>query len=267
MIDVVQLVSSRSARASLLSGALASAASVVLACGGGDTPAPRAPRSEMPSVTNTTGGEAPRGSVDAASGPGTEAYPMYRPGTSSIPNAAKSSSSAGAHTSGGGSETVRAGGLSDDQIVQVAHVLHTAEVDQARLAREQGKDERVRRFATTMMNDHMDADGRGYELAKRRRLAPVESATSQALKDDSDRTLEQLQRAGASFDRVYMAEEVRAHRAALETLDNQLLPAAKNEEVKSMLQSVRAKVEVHMKVAQELHDTLGNGARRRGPGR
>ena len=42
----------------------------------------------------------------------------------------------------------------------------------------------------------------------------------------------------------------------LETIDTKLLPSAKNAELKTMLQSVRPKIEAHLKEAQEIQKSL-----------
>ncbi|WP_394844083.1 DUF4142 domain-containing protein [Pendulispora brunnea] len=147
--------------------------------------------------------------------------------------------------------------MADDQILQAVHVANTGEVDQAKLAQAKAKNPRVKQFAAMMVHDHLDADAKGYDIAKSLKLTPAESSIGMQLQSEGQRTLVELRsQSGADFDRSYMDAQVKAHKDVLNAIDQQLLPNAKNNEVRAHLQTVRTKVEGHLREAQSIQASL-----------
>jgi len=148
-------------------------------------------------------------------------------------------------------------GLTDDQILQAVHIANTGGVDQGKVAQTRAKSQRVKRFASAMVRDHLDADTKGYEITKNLKLTPADSPLGTRLHDDDERSLAQLQaQNGANFDRAYIDAQVIAQKDALEALDTELLPSAKNSEVRAHLQTVRGKIELHLREAQSIQSSL-----------
>ena len=148
--------------------------------------------------------------------------------------------------------------LTDEQVLEVAHVANQAEIEQAKLAQQKAKDARVKKFAAMMVKDHRDADAKGTVMAKRNRWTLTESPVSAALKMDGDVATQQLKASsGAEFDRAYMTVQVKAHQDVLDTIDRTLMPSTQSEELRTMLENVRTKVAGHLKEAQDLVTSLG----------
>jgi len=147
--------------------------------------------------------------------------------------------------------------ITDDQILQAVHVANTGEVDQAKLALSKAKDARVKQFATMMVRDHSEADATGYNLAHRLNLSLADSTLSNQIQSNGQQTLVQLRgQGGNTFDRGYIDAQIKEHKDVLDTIDSTLLPNAKNPEVRTHLQTIRAKVAGHLKEAQSILGSL-----------
>lgn len=212
---------------------------VIAACGGRDTSVhapgssestygPSAPTTSSTSTAETTASapatDEPRADTHAASEPETMATP-----------------------------------LTDEQVLEVTHVANQGEIAQGKLAQQKAKDPRVKKFASMMVKDHGDADAKGAALAKKNQWSMTESPISTTLKSEGDTATQELKGlSGAEFDRAYVDAQVQAHRSVLDAIDRDLLPSARNEDVRTMLQTVRAKVAGHLDEAKRLSAALGS---------
>lgn len=148
--------------------------------------------------------------------------------------------------------------LSDAQIVMVADVANSAEIETSKLAQTKAKDAKVKKFAAMMVKDHGAAQKKQATLVKQAKIAPAESPLSTGLKSETDAGVKSLKDAkGADFDRAYVALQVKMHQDTLDALDKRLLPSAQNPELKTLLTEMRATVEAHLKEAKELEASLG----------
>jgi len=149
--------------------------------------------------------------------------------------------------------------LSDEQILQITHTAHAGEMAQAKLARTKAKDAKVKGFASMMLKDHNDADGKGMAVAKKSKLTPASSTESTTLETDAKQNTAAMTGAkGADFDRAYIDAQVKEHQAVLDLIDSRLLPSAKADDVKGLLQTIRPKIEAHLKAAQDLQKGLAS---------
>jgi putative membrane protein len=147
--------------------------------------------------------------------------------------------------------------LSDDQIMRVVHGANAGEIEQAKLAQSRARDARVKKLAAMMVKDHTEADAKAMSVEKMVSLTPAPSPTSTALESDALTATRVLRsQTGAEFDRGYVDTQVKEHQAVLDTLDQKLIPAARNPEVKAYLAEVRSKVAMHLQHAQELQSAL-----------
>jgi putative membrane protein len=148
--------------------------------------------------------------------------------------------------------------LSDDQILYVLHAANLAEMDQARMAQKKAKNGRVKRFAGMMLKDHGEADAKGNDVAKKVNASLTPSETSKRLESDAKQVSSNIATPkGADFDRAYIDGQVKEHRALLEAIDREFLPAVRSSEVKELLQTVRASVDNHLKEAEQIQKGLG----------
>jgi putative membrane protein len=150
--------------------------------------------------------------------------------------------------------------LTDDQILYALHAANLGEMEQARMAEKKAKNARVKRFAAMMLKDHGEADSKGNDVAKKVRASLTPSESSNRLETDAKHLSAVMSNQnGADFDRSYMNAQVKEHRAVLEMIDRELLPAVTSPDVKELLQTVRPKVEGHLQEAEQILKGLGGG--------
>ena len=95
------------------------------------------------------------------------------------------------------------------------------------------------------------------EATARLKLTPKESPTSRDLVASATATRAALaKKSGADFDRAYVDNEVAYHAAVLDMLDETLVPAARNHELKSLLESVRPAFVAHLEHARMIQSEL-----------
>ncbi len=163
----------------------------------------------------------------------------------------------GGETTPTSTDTAPAVTLTDAQILEIAHVANLGEIEQAKLAQTKAKDARVKGLAAMMIKDHKDADTKGTALAKKASLKPDASPTSSSLESDAKSTMDSLKsQTGADFDKSYVDAQIKEHQAVLDTIDQKLLPSAKNADVKAFLAEVRPKIAMHLQHSQDLQKKM-----------
>jgi putative membrane protein len=181
----------------------------------------------------------PSKTADNASGPST--------GESSAEPATQSSSSSS--SSNGESKA-----LDDAQIAAIADAANSAEVEQGKLAQSKATDSRVRTFATMMVDHHGEArrDQQALSVGKQ------DNAESKRLSEEAETALRSLQqKTGTEFDRAYIQLQCDEHRKVLQTLEQKLLPAAKDPKLEAYLVQLKPRIEAHLAQAERLQKELG----------
>jgi putative membrane protein len=147
--------------------------------------------------------------------------------------------------------------LNDPQIVTVLRAVNVAEVDQARTAVGKIQAEPVKKFAEMMIAQHGQASKNIDALDDKLGYAQTDSQLGTELGVKATQTEQQLAKANeTSIDKLYIVSQVDAHRLVLEVIDTRLVPAARNEDVKNLLQTTRPIVAGHLEMAQQILDTL-----------
>jgi putative membrane protein len=150
---------------------------------------------------------------------------------------------------------------SDAEIAHIVDSVDKAEIEQAQLAQSRAKNARVQSFAAQMIQDHTRSRNKLAELAQTGGFSPQPSDTSRTLEGTHVQTMHGLRNAdAASFDQTYMSAQVQQHRDVLNMLTDQLIPAAKNADVKTQLVSTRSLVEHHLEEAMAIQRELANSA-------
>jgi putative membrane protein len=89
-----------------------------------------------------------------------------------------------------------------------------------------------------MVRDHEAVNAQALALVKKLNVTPAPNATSAALSGQAEATMKRLAALdGATFDRAYAANEAAFHRTVNGALQQQLIPAADNGELKSLLET------------------------------
>lgn len=147
--------------------------------------------------------------------------------------------------------------LNDNEISGIVAAANKGEVEQAMLAQTKAKDARVRKFAAHMVADHTDAEKRETQLIQKAGLKNEESPVSTQLTNDSTRLMESLKtQNGPEFDRTYIDAQVKEHQQLLDMIDHKFMANVKSPELKSFLQTLRPKIEMHLRNAKEIQKSM-----------
>jgi putative membrane protein len=124
---------------------------------------------------------------------------------------------------------------------QIAHIAYTAgqlDIAASKQALAKSKNKEVLAFADQMVKDHTAVNKQALALVKKLKVTPQDNPTSQALtKQATAKRAELAKLNGAAFDKAYVNNEVAFHKTVNGALETQLIPAAQNAELKSLLQT------------------------------
>lgn len=124
---------------------------------------------------------------------------------------------------------------------QIAHIAYTAgviDIEAAKLAVEKSKDKAIVEFANDMIRDHEAVNVQALDLVKKLKVTPEDNSTSKALtKAAAEKRTELAALSGAAFDKAYIANEVAYHSQVNSALETMLIPAARNAELKGLLET------------------------------
>lgn len=146
--------------------------------------------------------------------------------------------------------------LTEGQILKVLSTANMGEVMQAKAALPKLQTPEVRNFAQGMIKQHSANEQKARALAKRLQLAPQASNTSNALQADSNQIVTKISKANSAVDKDYIMSQVMVHKKVLKTIDSQLLPSAKNPELRNMLVETRSAIAMHLKVAEQINASM-----------
>jgi putative membrane protein len=215
-----------------------------MSCGGSEPPPNNPPPPPPPAAAETTMQSTASPPAAPASNP---------PPPESMPSSTASETPAAE----GSSTSASTSSLSDDQILHVLHTANAGEIEQGKLAQQKAKNARVKRFAAMMVKDHSDADKKGTEVAKKAKASPSSNDVSKSLESDAKQmTSSMSSQKGGEFDRSYIEAQVKEHQAVLDLFDKQLIPNAKSADVRALLQTLRPKIEGHLREAQDIQKAL-----------
>ena len=141
--------------------------------------------------------------------------------------------------------------LTDPEIASVAVTANQIDIDYANIALTKSKNAEVIKFATTMAKDHQAVIDKAVALVTKLGVAPQTNATTKAFLKDETKTKEMLNsKSGAAFDKAYVDNEVAYHKAAINEVENVLIPNTTNAELKALLQSAVPLFKAHLAHAE-----------------
>lgn len=146
--------------------------------------------------------------------------------------------------------------LTDAQIAGITKAANATEVDQAKLAHAKAKHQKTKEFAELMIAHHQAAEQAQAKLG----ISAADSQIVTQLDVDAASTMSKLKAAAGDFDRAYIDAQVEAHRSLLSLIDDQLLPNAKNPELRGYLEDIRTKAKMHLKKAEDTQQELAGAS-------
>lgn len=143
---------------------------------------------------------------------------------------------------------------------QIAHIAYTAgkiDVAAGKQALAKSHNRAIRSFAKEMVRDHTAVNNKALALVKKLHVTPQDNPTSQSLTKSADAERAKLAKLrGAAFDREYITNEVAYHKTVNGALESTLIPNAKNDELKSLLQTGLTLFREHQAHAEQVAKAL-----------
>ncbi len=147
--------------------------------------------------------------------------------------------------------------MNDHQIAEILEEANDAEIDAAKLAKDDASRKEVKNFAKHMIDEHKKNEKETKKIVKKNDIDPEESQWSKTLKENAKANKDMLKKQkGAAFDKMYMEQQVSMHQQLLNDLDQKFIPNATKPEFKTHLQATREHVSKHLEKAKEVQAKL-----------
>jgi len=141
--------------------------------------------------------------------------------------------------------------LTDANIAAIVVGANNIDISAGKIALKRSDNTQVRQFAQTMINDHSSVLKAAVALVTKLGVTPVNNdlvASLSAQSQQHESNLKSL--SGKAFDKAYIDHEVAYHQAVIGVIEEQLIPSAKNAELKAMLVSVLPAFRAHLEHCQ-----------------
>lgn len=148
--------------------------------------------------------------------------------------------------------------LTDANIGSFAQTYNTGAVQISQLAMTKSTNPAVRSFAQMIAQDHNAANQELARILAEENIQPVSSSLTQEVQNFDSQTMASLQaRSGADFDRAYLDSEISHHQWVINKLDAELIPQARDGDLRDYLKAGRTLEAKHLEEAQKLRASLG----------
>ena len=148
--------------------------------------------------------------------------------------------------------------LDDPTIVAIFDAANTLDIETGKLALKQSHTKAVRDLATQFIHDHTAVRQQGRDLAKKLGVTPTPPAKLDLIDAHKKAMAELRAKSGAEFDKAYADTEVAYHQAVLDAINQTLLPAIQNAELKAFVEKVGPAFQGHLEAAKQLQKTVGS---------
>ena len=153
---------------------------------------------------------------------------------------------------------IRQPALDDATIVAIFDNANTADIETGELAAQRGHSSEVRQFGAMLAHDHQMVRQQGRDLAKKLGLTPTPPSGDRSAQDRAEVTQRLSSLRGPEFDRAFLQHEVVFHETAIASIENTLLPAIANEELRAMVAKVAPAFKAHLDMALTLGKQLAS---------
>src|SRR5437764_762945 len=146
----------------------------------------------------------------------------------------------------------------DAQIAAIVVTANQVDIDAGKLAESKGSNAEVKAFGKQMVTDHTGVNKQAVDLVTKLGVKPEDNPTAQSLKKGGADNVKHLNTlTGKAFDKAYVEHEVAYHQQVLDAVDKTLIPSAKNDELKSLIEKVRPAFVAHLDHAKMIQGKLG----------
>ncbi|MDQ3282759.1 MAG: DUF4142 domain-containing protein [Acidobacteriota bacterium] len=144
--------------------------------------------------------------------------------------------------------------VTDADAGAIARTINNGEIELAQFALTSASSQQVRDFAQMMITEHQNANAAlesgGYGTMRN----PVTSVLDKQV----DMKMSMLRgMSGPEFDRAYIGSQIEMHQTALETMRTTLMPSAQDRKLRSTLEMMRDRTQMHLDQAREIQRMIG----------
>src|SRR5262249_47468362 len=143
--------------------------------------------------------------------------------------------------------------LNDAAIAGILVAADTWDSTTGSLAAKKAMRADVRAYGATLARDHGGVNQQAVALAKKLGVTPTPVPADFPLKLHFAATMKTLNGLnGAAFDSAFLAHEISYHKAVIEAVTTQFLPAIQNAELKAFVQQIAPAFQSHLALAENL---------------
>lgn len=147
--------------------------------------------------------------------------------------------------------------LTDANIAAIVVGANNIDISAGKIALQRSSNPEVKKFAQRMIVDHNAVLNSAVKLVTKLGVKPVNNnlvATLSKQSVEHEKKLKTL--SGRAFDKAYIDHEVAYHEAVIGVIEKQLIPSAKNTELKQALISVVPAFKAHLKHCKMIQRTI-----------
>ncbi len=147
--------------------------------------------------------------------------------------------------------------ITDANIAAIVVGANNIDISAGKIALERSENTLVKNFAERMITDHTAVLNSAVALVTKLGVTPVNNQLVATLAEQSrnhEANLKSL--SGSAFDKSYIDHEVAYHQAVINVIENQLIPAAQNNELKALLVSVLPAFNAHLAHCQMIQKQI-----------
>lgn len=145
--------------------------------------------------------------------------------------------------------------FSDAEILGAMNAIDENEIAAANAAKKEKMGKRAMAYSKMLRKQHSAHFDDTRKLSKKLGMNPVSSQTADDLRANGAKELATLvPLEGKEFEKAYIDAMVTGHTDALQLIDAELLPAAKNDEVRAHVNAFRGHVSAHLEEGKRLQD-------------
>jgi len=183
------------------------------------------------------------------------AAPVNQPAAAPTPSAAAPAAAAAPTTAPSGRDTRIRSNLrwNDANVAAMVLALNNTDISYARLVPARAEREDIRKFGERMLTDHTGVNALVTSLLRKLDVTAEDNEASLDMRDESAEKRDLMRELnGRAFDSTYIENEVKYHQKFLAALDEVLISAARNAELKTLLTNVRPAVAGHLAHAEQV---------------
>ena len=134
----------------------------------------------------------------------------------------------------------------------LAVAANTADIETGELGAKKGSTKTIRDFGAMLARDHKNVRQQGRDLAKKLGVTPTPPKDDNSAKEHAAVMKKLNGLSGAEFDKAFLQNEVGYHDAVIAAVQNTLLPAIQNAELKELVMKVAPAFVAHRDAAKNL---------------